>query len=68
VDTAAAALGGIAGGLLHTAANSAVPITITGTTSNPVIRANVAAMAKGSLGNAGKKGLGGVLGGLLGPK
>ncbi len=65
VDTAAAALGGVAGGLMHTAANASVPMTITGTTSNPVIRADVAAMAKGSLGNAAKKGLGGLLGGLV---
>ena len=50
VDTATSALGGIAGGLLHTAANSAVPLTITGTTSNPVIRANVGAMVKGETG------------------
>ena len=55
VDAAASALGGVAGNLLHTAANASVPLTITGTTSNPVIRANVAAMAKG---RAGKKGLG----------
>jgi AsmA protein len=65
VDAAAAALGGIAGNLLHTAANASVPITITGTTSNPVIRANVAAMAKGTV---TKKGLGGLVQGLLGPK
>jgi AsmA protein len=65
VDTAAQALGGIAGGALHTAANASMPMTITGTTSNPLIRADVAAMAKGSLGNAAKKGLGGLLGGLV---
>ena len=62
VDAAAAALGGVAGNLLHTAANASVPVTITGTTSNPVIRANVAAMAKGS---ATKKGLGNLLQGLV---
>jgi AsmA protein len=62
VDTAATALGGMAGNLLHTAANATVPMTITGTTSNPVIRANVGAMMKGA---AGKKGLGGLLGGLV---
>jgi hypothetical protein len=39
-----------------------VPLTITGTTSNPVIRADVKAMAKGA---AGKKGLGNLLQGLV---
>jgi AsmA protein len=65
VGAAAAAVGGVGGNLLHTAANASVPLTITGTTSSPVIRANVAAMAKGSLGNAGKKGLGNLLQGLV---
>ncbi len=65
VDRAAQALGGIAGNLLHTAANASVPLTITGTTSNPVIRADVKAMAKGSAGAAAKKGLGNLLQGLM---
>lgn len=64
VDTAAGALGGISGGLLHTAANAAVPMTITGTSSNPVIRADVGKMVKGSLGSV-KKGLGGLVQGLI---
>jgi AsmA protein len=54
----------IAGGLMHATGNTAVPVTITGTTSNPVIRADVAAMMKNGLG-AGKKGVGGLLGGLI---
>jgi hypothetical protein len=41
-----------------------VPLTITGTTADPVIRADVGAMVMGSLG-AGKKGLGGLVQGLL---
>lgn len=65
VDTAAQALGGIAANLLHSASNASVPLTITGTTSNPVIRADVKAMMKGSLGTATKKGLGGLLQGLV---
>jgi AsmA protein len=62
---AAAALDGVAGNLLHTAANASVPLTITGTTSNPVIRADVKAMMRGSAGAAAKKGLGNLLQGLV---
>jgi len=60
----------IAGGLVHAVGSNGVPLTITGTTSNPVIRADVAQMVKGGLlGQAvGKKGVGGALGKLLGPK
>jgi AsmA protein len=65
VDAASAALGGVAGNLLHTAANASVPLTITGTTSNPVIRADVKAMMKGSAGTAAKKSLGNLLQGLV---
>jgi AsmA protein len=65
VDAASAALGGVAGNLLHTAANSSVPLTITGTTSNPVIRADVRAMMRGSAGTAAKKSLGNLLQGLM---
>ncbi|MFP5229252.1 MAG: AsmA family protein [Acidobacteriota bacterium] len=65
IDTAAAALGGVAGNLLQTAANASVPLTVTGTTSNPVIRADVRALMKGSLGTAAKKGLGNLLQGLV---
>jgi AsmA protein len=64
---ATGALSEIAGGLLHTVGTSSVPVTITGTTSNPVIRADVGAMVKNSLG-AGKKGVGGLLQGLKVPK
>jgi len=65
VDAATAALGGVAGSLLHTAANASVPITITGTTSNPVIRADVGKMARGTV---TKKGLGDLLQGLTTPR
>lgn len=61
-----AGLGGIGGSLLHVANGVSVPITITGTTSSPSIRANVGAMVKG-VGTSAKKSLGGLLKG-LGPK
>jgi len=71
-NTAASALGGIAGGLLHSAVSSGVPLTITGTTASPVIRADLTKMVKGGLlgtnGQGKKKNVGGVLKGLLGPK
>lgn len=66
---ATSALGGMAGGLLHSSASNGIPLTITGTTTNPVIRANLGQMLKGSLGQgAGSKtNAGTVLKGLLGP-
>ncbi len=70
-SSAATALGGIAGGLLHSAVSSGVPLTITGTTANPVIQANLSKMLKGGLGGnqpGQKKSAGSVLKGLLGPK
>jgi AsmA protein len=70
-NTAATALGGIAGGLLHSAVSSGVPLTITGTTASPVIQANLSKMMKGGLGGnqqGQKKSAGSVLKGLLGPK
>ncbi len=71
-NTAATALGGIAGGLLHSAVSNGVPLTITGTTANPVIRADLTKMVKGGLlGNQPgqkKQSMGSVLKGLLGPK
>lgn len=71
-NTAASELGGIAGGLLHSAVSSGVPLTVTGTTSNPVIRADLTKMVKGGLlGNQPgqkKQSVGSVLKGLLGPK
>jgi AsmA protein len=54
----------IAGGLLHTIGSGSVPITITGTTSSPVIRADVSAMVRNSL-EMGKRGAGGLLRGLI---
>lgn len=39
-------VGGLLGNGLHTAANNGIPLTITGTTSNPLIRANVGAILK----------------------
>lgn len=71
-NTAATALGGIAGGLLHSAVSNGVPLTITGTTANPVIRADLTKMVKGGLlgknASGQKTTVGGVLKGLLGPK
>lgn len=71
-SSAATALGGIAGGLLHSAVSSGVPLTITGTTANPVIQANLTKMMKGGLGGnqpgQKKQNLGNALKGLLGPK
>lgn len=40
------ALGGLLGNRSNTAANNGIPLTITGTTSNPIIRANVKSMLK----------------------
>jgi AsmA protein len=40
------ALGGLLGNRSNNAANNGIPLTITGTTSNPSIRANVGAMLK----------------------
>jgi hypothetical protein len=72
VDNALASLGGVAGKVLHTAASDGVPLTITGTTSDPVIRADVGAMLKpkgsefaGQNANPKKK-AGSLLKGLLG--
>lgn len=75
VSGAVGALGGLAGNLLHTAVSNGVPLTITGTTSNPVIQANVTQMLKGGLsaGPSGQKqttkqNVGSALKGLLGGK
>jgi len=46
MDSAMVKLGGVAGKVLHTAAIDGIPLTITGTTSDPVIRADVGAMLK----------------------
>ena len=62
--TADTGLSGLAGGLMRVAGNVSVPVTITGTTSNPEIRADVGKMVKGSLGSA-KKGVGGLLKGIV---
>lgn len=68
-NAATTALGGALGGLLHTAVSRGVPLTITGTTSDPVIQANVGQMLKGAVsGRSGQKtSPGSVLKGLLGP-
>jgi AsmA protein len=76
ITNAASSIGGIAGSFLHAATNTAstngIPLTITGTSSNPSIRANVGAMVKqqtgGLLGNksSGQNGLKGLTKGLLG--
>lgn len=70
MNSASSALGGVAGSLLHNAVSNGVPIDITGTTSNPIIRANVTQMLRGGLlGQSGgkKPNAGTVLKGLFGP-
>jgi AsmA protein len=68
------AVGGVAGGFLHSASSNGIPLTITGTTSNPSIRANAGSMLKeqtgGLLGKnpAGKTNVTGLAKGLLGGK
>jgi AsmA protein len=70
-NAATSALGGVAGGLLHSTVSNGIPLTITGTTSSPVIRANVAQMLKGNMLGQNKGGTkpsaGSVLKGLMGP-
>jgi AsmA protein len=68
VNAAAGALGSLAGGFLHKASSNGVPISITGTSSAPVIRANVMGMLAGQHGQQQpqQKKKGGFLGGLLG--
>lgn len=54
-DTALKSIGGVAGGLLGNTATNGIPLTVTGTTTDPHIRANIGAMLKGqSRGLAGK--------------
>jgi AsmA protein len=45
-NQAVSSFGGIFGKVLHTAVNKGVPLTITGTASNPSIRANIAGMLR----------------------
>ncbi len=45
-NQAAGSIGGFFGKVLHSAVNNGVPLTITGTASNPSIRANVAGMLR----------------------
>src|SRR5581483_7550623 len=69
IGGAANALGGLAGGLLRTSVSNGIPLTITGTTANPSIRADLGAMLKGSGGKSAsqqKPNVGGVVKGLLG--
>jgi AsmA protein len=72
ISGAASALGGLAGNLLHSTLTNGVPLTITGNTSNPIIRADVGAMLKGNVAGKGtqqqKQSVGSVIKGLLGPK
>lgn len=65
MNSAAGALGSVAGGLLKTSESDGVPVTVTGTSSDPVIRVNVAGMFTG--GGAGSKAAAkGLLKGLMG--
>ncbi|HEY1767518.1 MAG TPA: DUF748 domain-containing protein [Terracidiphilus sp.] len=68
VTSALSSVGGIAGSFLNTAATNGIPLTITGTTSSPSIRANVGAMVKQQTGGLLGKSKGGqsVQGGLSG--
>lgn len=69
INGAANALGGLAGSLLHTTVSNGIPLTITGTTVNPSIRADLGAMMKGSGGKSAsqpKPNVGAVVKGLLG--
>lgn len=54
VNTVMSSMGGIAGNFMHTAASNGVPISVTGTTSNPSIRINMGSMLKQQAGGAGK--------------
>lgn len=63
-NAATTAAGGVLGSLLHSAVSNGVPLTITGTTSNPSIMANVGAMLKGQTGQQ-QKGAAGLLNGLF---
>lgn len=74
-NTATSALGGVAGNFLHSTATNGVPLTVTGTTSSPVIRADLGSMVRSQTGglfgksSSGQKTTpGGLLGGLLGKK
>ena len=75
-NAASNALGGIAGNVLHSTTTNGVPMTVSGTTSNPVIRADIGSIVRnqtgGLLGNGNtgqqKPSVGGLLGGLLGKK
>ena len=46
VNQASNSFGGLLGKVLHSTVSSGIPLTITGTTANPSIRANVGAMLK----------------------
>ncbi len=73
-NTATSAIGGMAGNFLHSTATNGVPLIVSGTTSNPVIRADLGSMVKSQTGgllgkSSGQKTTpGGLLGGLLGKK
>lgn len=64
MNSAEKALGGVAGGLLRSTASKGIPVTVTGTSSDPEIRANVAGMLTGA--GPKKSGAKGLLKGLLG--
>ena len=66
-------IGGTLGSFLHSAVSNGIPISVTGTSSDPHIMANIGAMFKGngaqsSGSNTSKPSPGGILGGLLGGK
>lgn len=57
VKGAAKVLGGVGAALAGNAASDGIPVTITGTSSDPVIRANIAGMLTGQTGQKKKGGL-----------
>lgn len=69
-DTAIKAAGGLAGNFVGHAASNGIPLTVTGTTSDPHIRANLGAMLKSgtSAKSSAKSSATGLMKGLLGRK
>lgn len=69
-DTAMKAVGGLAGNFAGQAASNGIPLTVTGTTSDPHIRANLGAMLRSGIGakSSAKTSATGLVKGLLGRK
>lgn len=69
-NTAMKSMGGVVGNFLHNTASNGIPLTVSGTTSDPHIRANLGAMLKSRTGakSGTKPNAAGLLKGLLGGK